>query len=237
MHLAIIGKGNVATNLEQAFLRNGFAPVMVSSRTLDGLPPEADVYIYAVRDSALAEVAQRVRVHQRALHVHTSGTMPIDVFGPDKPHAGILYPFMTFSKEKLLDDFRLVPLFIEGRDIDDTAAIYSLAQSISSRVYEASAAERQRLHVAGVLVNNFPNALFAMAADLLQSTSIPFRVLLPLIDETAAKVHTLSPREAQTGPAKRGDAEVMARHESILSNQLDKDIYRALSQLIQRQQG
>ena len=50
-----------------------------------------------------------------------------------------------------------------------------------------------------------------MASDLLEAEAIPREVLLPLIDETAAKIHDLSPQAAQTGPAIRYDKQVIEK--------------------------
>lgn len=233
MNIVIIGQGNVATNLDYAFRKKGIACQMVSSREgLDHLPA-ANVYIYAVRDEALPNVVAQVVGVGKSLHLHTSGTMPITVFGDDKPHAGVFYPFQTFSKARVIEDFSTVPVFFEARGIDDISAVYSLALTITSRVYEASQHDRERLHVAGVFTNNFTNLMYTMAAELLQNTHIPFSALLPLIDETAAKIHTLSPHDAQTGPARRGDENVMNHHLSLL-NEEQQAIYRLLSDAIQK---
>lgn len=233
MNIVIIGQGNVATNLDYAFRKKGIACQMVSSREgLDHLPA-ANVYIYAVRDEALPSVVAQVVGVGKALHLHTSGTMPITVFGDDKPHAGVFYPFQTFSKARVIEDFSTVPVFFEARGIDDISAVYSLALTITSRVYEASQHDRERLHVAGVFTNNFTNLMYTMAAELLKNTHISFSALLPLIDETAAKIHTLSPREAQTGPARRGDENVMNHHLSLLTEE-QQAIYRLLSDAIQK---
>lgn len=233
MNIVIIGKGNVATNLDYAFRKRGVACQMVSSREgLDQLPP-ANVYIYAVRDEALPDVVAQVVGVGKSLHLHTSGTMPITVFGDDKPHAGIFYPFQTFSKARLIEDFSTVPVFFEARGIDDISAVYSLALTITSHVYEASQQDRERLHVAGVFTNNFTNLMYTMAAELLKNTHIPFSALLPLIDETAAKIHTLAPRDAQTGPARRGDENVMSHHMQLLSEE-QREIYRLLSEAIKK---
>ena len=233
MNIVIIGQGNVATNLDYAFRKKGIACQMVSSREgLDHLPA-ANVYIYAVRDEALPSVVAQVVGVGKSLHLHTSGTMPITVFGDDKPHAGVFYPFQTFSKARVIEDFSTVPVFFEARGIDDISAVYSLALTITSRVYEASQYDRERLHVAGVFTNNFTNLMYTMAAELLKNTHIPFSALLPLIDETAAKIHTLSPREAQTGPARRGDENVMNHHLELLTEE-QQAIYRLLSDAIQK---
>ena len=233
MNIVIIGQGNVATNLDYAFRKKGITCQMVSSReSLDQLP-QANVYIYAVKDEALASVVAQVQGRERSLHLHTSGTMPITVFGDDKPHAGIFYPFQTFSKARLIEDFSTVPVFFEARGIDDISAVYSLALTITSHVYEASQHDRERLHVAGVFTNNFTNLMYTMAAELLQNTHIPFKALLPLIDETASKIHTLSPRDAQTGPARRGDENVMNHHLSLL-NEEQRQVYQLLSAAIRK---
>lgn len=234
MNVVIIGRGNVATNLQYAFQKKGVACQMVSSREgLDELPT-ANVYIYSVRDEALAQVAAQVVGKEKALHLHTSGSMPLSVFGPDKPHAGVFYPFQTFSKTHIIEDFSAIPVFFEARGIDDISAVYSLALTITSHVYETTQHDRERLHVAGVYACNFTNLMYTMAAELLKSTHIPFSALLPLIDETAAKIRTLAPKDAQTGPAKRGDENVMAHHVALLPNDEMRQIYQLLSEQIKK---
>lgn len=241
MNIVLIGQGNVATNLHHSFALKGLRTQMVSSRVgLDSLPA-ADVYIYAVRDEALPQVAQRVaeeskkpiNTHLRtALHLHTSGTMPISVFGDTLPHAGVMYFFQTFTKAKPIDDFSAIPVFVEGKQIDDLSAIFTLAQTLTPRVYETTQHDRERLHVAGVFANNFTNHMYAIAADILKDTHIPFQVLLPLIDQTAEKVHHLSPHDAQTGPAKRRDEQVMNHHLALLKTPDQQQLYILLSKMI-----
>ena len=241
MNIVLIGQGNVATNLHHAFALKGLRTQMVSSREgLDSLPA-ADVYIYAVRDEALLQVVQRVAEESRkptnthlraALHLHTSGTMPISVFGDTLPHAGVMYFFQTFTKAKPIDDFSAIPVFVEGKQIDDLSAIFTLAQTLTPRVYETTQHDRERLHVAGVFANNFTNHMYAIAADILKDTHIPFQVLLPLIDQTAEKVHHLSPHDAQTGPAKRRDEQVMNHHLALLKTPDQQQLYTLLSKMI-----
>ncbi len=244
MRIAIIGNGNVATSLHAAFSKKGIDAPMINSRELvsglvdEGISGLADVYIYAVRDEALREVIAAVHAPARSVHVHTSGTVPISVFGEDKPHCGILYPFQTFSKAQPIDDFTDIPLFIEARNIDDVAAVYTLALTLSPRVIETTQADRERLHVAGVFANNFTNCMYRIAADILKGTSIPFSVLLPLIDQTAAKVHNLAPKDAQTGPAVRDDEQVIRHHIELLqsiptlNSDFAPEIYRKLTDYI-----
>lgn len=250
MRIAIIGAGSVGTNIHHAFELNGIRTELIHARPLTADPsavlslPKADCYIYTVADHALKEVVSKVNATQ-ALHLHTSGTMPIDVFGEDKPHSGVLYFFQSFSREVLIDDWSSIPCFIEGHNIDDIAAIYSLAQCLTSHIYEANQHDRERLHIAGVFANNYTNLMYRVAEEILKDTQIPFRALLPLIDNTAAKIHSMPPKEAQTGPAKRGDEEVIRHHREILANmkpgefsaeELDA-VYQSLAALIGKTQN
>jgi len=241
MRIAIIGAGSVGTNLHHAFELKGIKAELVHARPLTAndqmvnyqMVNGFDIYIYTVVDHVLKEVVSLVNA-PKALHLHTSGSMPIDVFGIDKPHAGILYFFQSFSREKLIDDWSGIPCFIEGRNIDDIAAIYSLAQNLTNRIYEATQHDRERLHIAGIFANNYTNLMYRIAEEVLKGTSIPFEALLPLIDQTAAKVHTIRPIDAQTGPAKRGDREVIKHHVEILQTTPYAEVYQALAALIEK---
>lgn len=230
MKIVILGTGNVGTNLHHAFALKNIHAELHSSRDLTNLPL-ADCYIYTVADNALVEVINRVHA-PNSLHLHTSGSMPISVFGDDKPHAGVLYFFQSFSKSQLIDDWSQIPAFVEGKNIDDLAAIYSLAQNLTGNIYEANQHDRERLHVAGVFANNFTNLMYRIAEDLLHDTQIPFRALLPLIDQTAQKVHSLSPADAQTGPAQRGDNNVIEHQLQVLSDANYRLVYQLLTQII-----
>ena len=240
MKIVIIGAGSVGTNLHHAFELKGIKTELVHARPLTADPsavetvPSADVYIYTVVDHVLQEVVSLINA-PRALHLHTSGSMPISVFGEDKPHAGVLYFFQSFSREVLIDDWSSIPCIIEGRNIDDVAAIYSLALTLTSRIYEAEQHDRERLHVAGIFANNYTNLMYRIAADVLKNTQIPFQALLPLIDQTAAKVHTLAPKDAQTGPAQRGDHQVIKHHLEILAATPYASLYQELAALIEKE--
>ena len=237
MKIVILGAGSVGTNLHHAFELKGVKTELVHARPLTADPstvrflPQADVYIYAIADNALAEVVSLVHAPQ-ALHLHTSGSIPMTVFGEDKPHAGVMYFLQSFSREVMIDDWSGIPCFIEGRNIDDIAAIYSLALTLTNRIYECTQHDRERLHVAAVFANNYTNLMYRIAQELLLDTQIPFEALLPIIDYTAEKVHVISPKEAQTGPAQRGDEGVMNHHLEILKQTPYYEVYQALAALI-----
>ena len=164
------------------------------------------------------------------MFLHTAGSMPLTVFSGYTQHGGVLYPMQTFSKERLVS-FANIPVFIEG----DNAVLRPLAESITHSVYELSSADRKYLHLSAVFACNFVNHCYALSAELLEKHGIPFSVMLPLIDETALKVHQLHPLEAQTGPAVRYDENVIRMQSSMLADSpLLQEIYNLLSVSIHR---
>ena len=239
MNIALIGRGRVATHMGKALLQAGHQLTSVNSLTLAELPQHADIYIIAVKDSALQEVIKHLcsrlspntpsfrRGQGEALLVHTAGSMPLSVFDGYDCHAGVLYPMQTFSMDREVD-FREIPLFIEGAD----PRIRAVAESLSAHVYELSTADRKYLHLAAVFACNFANHCYTLAADVLARKGLPFDVMLPLVDETARKVHELHPTDAQTGPAARGDQNVMAAQSALLDGRLQA-IYNLMSESIQ----
>ena len=150
--------------------------------------------------------------------------MPMTVFEGYADRYGVLYPMQSFSKERRVD-FAGIPVFIEGAD----PLIRQLAESISRRVYPLSTADRKYLHLAAVFACNFANHCYALAADVLERHGLPFDVLLPLIDETARKVHELHPLDAQTGPAVRYDENVINMQAALLSDPAVRELYERLS--------
>ena len=76
--------------------------------------------------------------------------------------------------------------------------------------------------------------MYALSAHLLEKNGLPFEAMLPLIDETARKVHDLAPKAAQTGPAIRKDMNVMNKHLDMLSGEPGlKELYEKISKSIQ----
>ena len=224
MDLCIVGTGNVSAHLAPALQRAGHAVVVTQSRNLMALPPAA-LYIVAVKDDALPEVVALMRTLTKAPIVHTAGSVP------GTAADGVLYPMQTFSKSRPVD-FASVHFFIEAGSSAVMEALRTIAESLvgTSQVHELDSAGRKRLHLAAVFACNFVNHCCTMAEEVLRPVGIPFDVMLPLLDETVAKLHQLTPRQAQTGPAIRNDETVMAAHSQLLADRPDlQAIYRAMS--------
>ncbi len=250
--IVFIGAGNLATNLAKALYHKGFRIVQIYSRTeesarnlaekveaefttdLGEVNPYARLYIVSLKDSAFTELLPAIVAGKRkeALLVHTAGSLPMSVWEGAAEHYGVFYPMQTFSKQREVD-FREIPFFIEASTPEDTEFLKAVAATLSERVYEADSEQRKSLHLAAVFACNFTNHMYALAADLLEKYHLPFDVMLPLIDETARKVHELSPKAAQTGPAIRYDENVINNHLAMLSDDAGMQrLYESISRSI-----
>ncbi len=250
--LVFIGAGNVATHLAKAFYKKGYSIVQVFSKTkssaktladevkssyttnYNDLINDGDIYIYCVTDEVLPELISQ-KTLSNGVHIHTAGSVKMDVFDKNRQNFGVLYPLQTFSKNKEID-FSKVPLFIEANNDFSAQKIRELASVLSKKVFSISSENRQKIHLSAVFACNFTNHLFSIAQNLLGE--IPFEVLLPLIEETVEKVKTISPKQAQTGPAKRRDNNVIEKHLKALSDKENwQEIYKKLTEDIQRERS
>lgn len=243
--VVVIGSGNVANHLILTFCENkSIDLVQVYSRKSTFFPDclsnskithdlshlvEADVYIIAVSDNAIAEVSSKLPFENK-LVVHTSGSMPMEILDK-KNHQGVFYPLQTFSKEKEIE-FSKVPICIEATNEKDLQLLNNLASKVVYKVYSISSEQRKSLHIAAVFVSNFVNHLYKIGNDICIEKNVPFEILKPLIEETADKINFLLPSKAQTGPAKRQDTKTIEEHLNSIKNENQKEIYKLLTQSI-----
>jgi len=235
IRLSIIGSGNVAQHLIKAFTKSEAVEIVqVFSRkkevlvslinedkittNLTELKP-VDLYIIAVSDNAIGEVSQQLSF-QNQLVVHTSGAAPLDTLD-SKNKRGVFYPLQSFSKNKAVD-FSVIPMCLEAENSTDFDLLEKTAKTISNAVFAIDSEQRKALHVAAVFVNNFTNHLYQIGQEICDEHRVPFEVLKPLIQETAEKINTLNPIDAQTGPAKRNDSNTIEAHLAFLTNENQK---------------
>lgn len=251
--IVFIGAGNLATNLAKALYRKGFRIVQVYSRTkesaaslaqnveatyttdLSAIVDDAQFYIVSLKDDAFVQLLpEMVAGRKNALWVHTAGSIPMSIWEGQVERYGVFYPMQTFSKQREAD-FREIPIFVESHSAEETQFLKDIATALSEKVHEATSEQRKNLHLAAVFTCNFTNHMYALAAELLRKYQLPFDVMLPLIDETANKVHEMEPRTAQTGPAVRYDEQVINRHLQMLADEPHmQELYRLISENIHR---
>ena len=243
--VVIIGSGNVAQHLISAFSKSDVLNVIqVYARNPETIThlldfdkitnnikalEEADLYIISVSDNAVAEVSSQLNL-QNKLVVHTSGNVSLNDLN-DKNRKGVFYPLQTLSKSKEIN-FKEIPICLESQNSTDYELLETVAKSISNKIYAINSIQRKAIHVSAVFVNNFTNYMYQIGNDICHKNDISFEILQPLIQETANKILTLSPIEAQTGPAKRNDTQTINAHLNFLSDENQKEIYKLLTKSI-----
>jgi predicted short-subunit dehydrogenase-like oxidoreductase (DUF2520 family) len=248
MKISIIGAGNVATNLALALKKAGHEIVQVYNRSDDAGKElahtvaasftsnaadllDADVYLVAVKDDVIAEIAEHLKLADKIV-AHTSGTNSKDLLATASSAYGIFYPLQTMKKNSKVD-FKSVPLLVEGSDDATVATLEALAKTISQNVHRVDEEQRKWIHVAAVFANNFTNHLYSVSESILLGQGLPFDILKPLIYRSIENLQQNSPAELQTGPAARGDMQTIEKHLMLLGDDIRlQKIYEILTQSI-----
>lgn len=226
--VVIIGQGNVASHLVNGFNNAAnIAVFQVDSRQLENIP-DANVIIISVSDDAISTIANHLK-DSDTLIAHTSGTVAMDNINSKRK--GVFYPLQSFTKNKPID-FSTIPFCLETVIPEDLVLLEKLVSSLQAKAYKINSEQRKKLHLAAVFVNNFTNHMYQIGQEICQEHQVPFEVLFPLIEETAKKVTTTSPKDAQTGPAKRNDQQTIKNHLEQLNSQ-QQEIYTIITKSIQ----
>ena len=243
MKITLIGGGKLGEHLYKVLISVGQVQLLkwvIRSRE-ESLTPEGinivnkidqdekcDIYLIAVSDNSIKEVVQLLP--KDSFVVHTSGSISLKEIKRDR--AGVFYPIQTFSKSI---DVNFTEIFIglESKNSKDLIILKKLAKLVGSKSFDLNSSQREQLHLAAVLVNNFTNHLFAEANLICKKNNLPFDLLLPLIKETVQKVEKLSPKNSQTGPASRNDSETISKQIKLITNSRLKKIYKVLTSAIQ----
>ncbi|MDR0371429.1 MAG: DUF2520 domain-containing protein [Prevotellaceae bacterium] len=248
MKIVFIGAGNVASNISLTLKEKGFDIVQIYSKTVSSaqtladeldcefitefrhINRDADVYFYTLKDRYIGIYAQRNRF-PNAIHIHTAGSIPLDIFEGYANNYGVIYPLQTFTKGKNVR-FDGVPFFIEANNQETEKTLQIITKTLSDNIYYATSAQRKKLHISAIFACNFVNHMYAIAANMVEGSQFDFDILRPLIKETAEKINYMHPLDAQTGPAVRYDKKVIDDHIESISNENVKEIYRLLSENI-----
>ncbi|MCX6280776.1 MAG: DUF2520 domain-containing protein [Bacteroidetes bacterium] len=248
-NIVIIGAGNLATHLALALHRKGVNVIQVLNRTRHagerlarrvgaGYTDDfraadlgADLFLLAVSDSSIEEVAKNLQLKAQLL-VHTSGSVDLSVLKNASLNIGVFYPLQTFSKEKRIN-FSNIPVCIEANTKENEEKLVQLARLLSNKVQILSSSQRKVLHMTAVFAGNFSSFMYTIAEDLLKKHDIPFSLLKPLIQQTAATAKNEDVFSRQTGPAVREDTKIIDEHLEMLSKHgVYMEIYDLISKSI-----
>ena len=227
MKIVLIGSGNVASvfgrlmkskghELVQVISRNpGHAQVLAEelgcawSGSSDTVNRDADIYLVAVSDSGLYELNKSFYLGNKLI-LHTAGSVPKDVLKEISTNYGVLYPLQSLRREMAYTGD--IPLLIDANSDEALTLLEDFARTLSGNVSTASDEQRLKLHVAAVVVSNFTNHLYALAEEFCRNEQVDFKLLVPLIQETANRTASQSPAAMQTGPAVRNDIFTLDKH-------------------------
>jgi predicted short-subunit dehydrogenase-like oxidoreductase (DUF2520 family) len=247
---SIIGSGNLAWHLAPALENAGYPVQEVYSRnpahadalverlyaaevkaSLDFSTSSSGVFIIAAMDDAIESISQELILPDDAILVHTSGTKPLSILGyAATQNIGVFYPLQTFTKPRKIV-FREVPVFIEAENKNTEAFLLEMAHGVSDTVHKIGSDDRKALHVAAVFASNFTNHMLLLSQEIMREHSLSFDWLKPLVAEAINKSLAIGPENAQTGPAHRGDFEILDRHMEFLQDDESlHEIYRLISQ-------
>ena len=248
--VVIIGSGNVAeafahilpkrgVEVRQIFARNserGREVARLAECEWSDNPAHiaaADLYLVSVSDSAITPLLKSLPIPEDAIVAHTAGSQPLDAIPSRFKNRAVIYPLQTFTAGRRVN-FREIPLFIEAANRGLLAEVRSFAEQLSENVTEADSQMRSQAHLAGVIVCNFVNHLYAVGLGVIREAGLPFPTIAPLIAETARKaIDSGNPSAVQTGPAKRNDQVTIERHLRMLASKPElQEIYKMLSQNI-----
>jgi predicted short-subunit dehydrogenase-like oxidoreductase (DUF2520 family) len=248
MNIIIIGSGNVATVLGRAIHSAGHRIVQVFSyhpehaerlaillqakpvSSLEALEKKADLILVAIPDDAYRTFIPDLPPLDSFV-VHTAGSVSMEVLKPTGNRYGVLYPLQSFRRE--LETPPEFPLLIDASNAENMEWLRRFAMGLSSTVIQATDDLRLRYHLGAVLVNNFTNHLFTLTESWCRAEGISFRLLEPLIAETAGRLKRKAPASLQTGPAFRNDTQTLKNHLDILESYPElSNLYKVLTESI-----
>jgi predicted short-subunit dehydrogenase-like oxidoreductase (DUF2520 family) len=251
MKVTIVGTGNVATVLGKKMKHAGIQIVEVVGRNeehtrnvaalLSASPCTdilkirllSDLYILAVSDNNIEEVAASLNIGNNII-VHTAGSVSMNVLKNHK-HTGVIYPLQSLSAAKT--SLPTIPVLINGESQATLEILTKFCSIWADNVSVATDDQRLKMHVAAILATNFTNHLYALSERICNSEHLDFKMLVPLIEETASRLRQYSPLTVQTGPAARRDTATIQNHLQLLSSDPStQQVYRLLSESIARLQ-
>ncbi|HEY4179712.1 MAG TPA: DUF2520 domain-containing protein [Kofleriaceae bacterium] len=257
----IVGAGPVATALAGA-LRLGGVPVLglwarkpaaaraagstAGVAAFSSAPPdillEAEVVILAVRDGAIADVAQMLLgtglINKRHVLLHCAGASSAsELLGAAVGKVrgiGTLHPLSAIADGKTaMRTLKGTVFGVEGDDVGRVIAA-TLVGNIGGVVLPLEGAQMASYHAAAAFASNYVVATIDAAAAVLAAVGIPAdqaaRALVPLARGALDNIAEKGTTNGLTGPVRRGDVQTIQRHLDALAQKSElAELYRALA--------
>jgi predicted short-subunit dehydrogenase-like oxidoreductase (DUF2520 family) len=250
MEIVIIGTGNTATVLGRKLKAAGHRILQVFGRDAEAASAlayelgtkstnywsvvnrDAALYLLAVSDIAIKDILKELQLPDKTI-VHTAASVSKQVLEHEAKHYGVFYPLQSLKKE--IAHLPDIPIILDASDEETLHLLENLAETISDKVATVDDDHRLKLHLAAVFCNNFVNHIYLLMEEYCKKEGLDFRLLIPLIKETAVRLEDVSPARVQTGPAVRGDVTTIEKHLELLHDHPQlKELYQFFTRNIQR---
>lgn len=253
MKVTFIGAGNLAWHLAPAFDNAGHYVQEVYSlhpknakkltsllyraevkTTLDFSDSESHLFVIAVSDDSIEEVASKIILPPEAILIHTSGCKSLEILNvAGTLNIGVFYPIQIFHKERKIN-FKNISLLIECENESIAQELIRVGKDLCNKVERVSSQERMILNLASVFISNFNNHLVTISKNIVSDSKFSFEMFKPLLRETIDNCLQIGSENAQGGVAYQGDMETLDIHyEHLLKREPEYAvIYKLISQNI-----
>jgi predicted short-subunit dehydrogenase-like oxidoreductase (DUF2520 family) len=208
----------------------------------------ADVWMLAVPDGQINltaidlsnAIVDIVFIVSNAIVFHCSGALSsieLQALKDKGSQIASAHCILSFSApSSAVAQFSGTPCALEG-DATATQTLQPAFEAIGANCFDLAAKDKVLYHAAAVFATNFIPVLQVVAADLWKSTGMPNTLIAPLnaslLQKAVQNIATQGAVRALTGPAARGDTELVAMQGKAVAewNTDAGAAYAALSQL------
>lgn len=253
---SVIGAGRVGLNLSQALQKKGFQLQYVFKKALNNHYPShitnnicklvqnSDFIFICVQESKIRPLAELVSAGTAPLgkiFFHTANSLtsdellPLRLAGAAVASFSPLQTFIGFQEDEEL--FSGITFLLEG----DEAAVRlarRIATQLQAKVLEVRKQDKMYFHMAAIAAANFLVANLKFAERQLRRTAARpgLEILFPLVEQTFRNIKKFGWRSSLSGPLKRGEVDLLKKHEGILAGS-EKKIYQILMRYLQENSG
>jgi len=210
--LRVIGPGRAGTAMSRALEAAGWtiaAPVR-HGEDVRAAAREADLVLIATPDACVADVSAAIGPVPTTVVAHVAGSLGIDALAPHERRASI-HPLVSIPTGDT--DVRGAWFAIAGdgmaqRVVDDLAG----------RAVAVDDDHRAAYHAAACIASNHLVALLGQVERVGATAGVPLEAFVALASQTVDNVAMVGPRDALTGPVRRGDWVTVERHRAALAD-------------------
>lgn len=225
LRIVLVGPGRAGLSILTAAIHAGHHPVGVLARNLSRVPaslptlswdqqlPECDLLLLAVRDDAIAAVAERLAPHSSPVGAacHLSGFARVEALAPLGERIGCLHPLQTLPDPEV--GWRQLAgawAAVTSPHPQVAELLGGFAASLGMRPFPLADDAKPAYHAAAAAASNFLVAALAVAHQLFGAAGVSPEVARPLSEAIVDNVYRLGAEAALTGPIARGDVGTVA---------------------------